>query len=74
VAGAPIRVDDALLDDPAAIDRPGWRDYPTSTSHLVAHVRQRRQEAQEAITAEGSPATPGASDDPRPSPGARDPD
>ena len=74
VAGAPIRVDAALLDDPAAVDRPGWRDYPTSTSHLVAHARQRRRGAQAAITAEGSPATPGPSDEARPSPGARDPD
>jgi bifunctional DNase/RNase len=29
VAGAPIRVDTALLDNPAAVHRPGWQDYPT---------------------------------------------
>jgi RNA polymerase sigma factor (sigma-70 family) len=74
VTGAPIRVDAALLADPEAVDRPGWRDYPTSASRLVADVRRRRQAAQEAITAEGAPATPGPGDDARPCPGARDSD
>jgi bifunctional DNase/RNase len=74
VAGAPIRVDAALLENPAAVDRPAWRDYPTSASRLVADVRRRRQEAQEAITAQGAPATPGPGDDAPPSPGARDSD
>jgi RNA polymerase sigma factor (sigma-70 family) len=73
VAGAPIQVDTALLDNPAAVDRPGWQDYPTSASHLVADMRRRRQEALEAITAQGSPATPGASDDALPAPGDRGP-
>src|SRR4029453_16165197 len=39
VAGAPIRVDAALLENPAAVDRPAWRDYPTSASRLVARRR-----------------------------------
>jgi bifunctional DNase/RNase len=43
VTGAPIRVDQALFDDPAAIERTEWQDYPTGTSDIVGEARQRHE-------------------------------
>jgi RNA polymerase sigma factor (sigma-70 family) len=52
VAGCPILVDAALLDDPRAAGRTGWQPYPTGTAELAAEVRQRNAEALAAILAE----------------------
>lgn len=38
VAGSPLRVDAALLDDPRATDRPQWQTYPVHTGELVAEA------------------------------------
>lgn len=44
VAGAPIRVDASLLDDPAAVGHTEWQEYPTGAGDLVAGVRRRQAE------------------------------
>jgi bifunctional DNase/RNase len=56
LAGAPIRVDAAILEDPQAVDRPAWKNYPRSSADLVAEMRRRQQEAFEKFTAERSSA------------------
>jgi RNA polymerase sigma factor (sigma-70 family) len=43
VTRAPIRVDQALFDDPAAVERTEWQDFSTGTSDIVAEARQRHE-------------------------------
>jgi RNA polymerase sigma factor (sigma-70 family) len=43
VSGAPIRVDQDLFDDPAAVQRTEWQDFPTGTSDIAAEARQHHE-------------------------------
>ncbi len=43
VTGAPIRVDQALFDDPRAVERTEWQDFPIGTSDIVAEARQHHE-------------------------------
>lgn len=45
VAGAPVRVDAAVLADPDATGRTGWRPYPTGAAELAAEARQQHAAA-----------------------------
>ena len=42
LAGVPIRVDAAILDDPAVDSHPEWAEYPARLADLAAEERQRR--------------------------------
>jgi hypothetical protein len=42
LAGVPIRVDAAILDDPVVDSHPEWEEYPARLADLVAEERQRR--------------------------------
>jgi bifunctional DNase/RNase len=42
LAGAPILVDAAILDDPVVDSHPEWEQYPARLADLVAEERQRR--------------------------------
>ena len=42
LAGAPIRVDAAILDDPVVDSHPEWEQYPARRADLVAEERRRR--------------------------------
>jgi RNA polymerase sigma factor (sigma-70 family) len=44
VCSAPIRVDNALLDDPEAIRHTAWENFPTGVQELATEVRQRHEE------------------------------
>jgi RNA polymerase sigma factor (sigma-70 family) len=52
VTGAAIRADSALLDDPGATGRPGWRDLPIRTADLA---RQATELIQQVRTGEACP-------------------
>jgi RNA polymerase sigma factor (sigma-70 family) len=43
VTGAAIRADSALLDDPGATGRPGWRDLPIRTADLARQATEQMQ-------------------------------
>ncbi|SDT19126.1 bifunctional nuclease family protein [Actinopolymorpha singaporensis] len=40
ITGAPIRVDERILADPAATGAGKWRDYPTTGSDLAEEIRR----------------------------------
>ncbi|TDD99921.1 bifunctional nuclease domain-containing protein [Jiangella asiatica] len=40
IVGAPIRVDERILDDPSATGYTAWRDYPTTESDLANEARE----------------------------------
>lgn len=42
LAGAPIRVAAAILDDPVVDSHPEWEEYPARRADLAAEERQRR--------------------------------
>ena len=42
LAGAPILVDAAILDDPVVDSHPEWEQYPARLADLAAEERQRR--------------------------------
>ena len=46
LAGAPIRVDAAILDDPVVDSHPEWVEYPARLADLAAEERQRRADFQ----------------------------
>jgi bifunctional DNase/RNase len=46
LAGAPILVDAAILDDPVVDSHPEWERYPARLADLVAEERQRRADFQ----------------------------
>ena len=46
LAGVPIRVDAAILDDPVVDSHPEWEKYPARLADLVAEERQRRADFQ----------------------------
>jgi uncharacterized protein len=46
LAGMPIRVDSAILDDPVVDSHPEWEQYPARRADLVAEERQRRADFQ----------------------------
>ena len=46
LAGVPIRVDAAILDDPVVDSHPEWEEYPARLADLVAEERQRRADFQ----------------------------
>ncbi len=46
LAGAPILVDAAILDDPVVDSHPEWEQYPARRADLVAEERQRRADFQ----------------------------
>jgi uncharacterized protein len=46
LAGAPIQVDAAILDDPVVDSHPEWEEYPARLADLVAEERQRRADLQ----------------------------
>ena len=46
LAGAPIRVDAAILDDPVVDSHPEWEEYPPRLADLAAEERQRRADFQ----------------------------
>jgi len=46
LAGAPIRVDAAILDDPVVDSHPEWEEYPARLADLAAEERQRRADFQ----------------------------
>jgi bifunctional DNase/RNase len=54
VAEAPIRVDEALLDDPDATRHTAWERYPTRTEELVAEVRERQADLLRVLADERS--------------------
>jgi RNA polymerase sigma factor (sigma-70 family) len=45
VAGAPVRVDAAVLDNPEVDSHLGWEQYPARWQDLAAEERQRRADA-----------------------------
>ena len=46
LAGVPIRVDAAILDDPVVDSHPEWAEYPARLADLAAEERQRRADFQ----------------------------
>ena len=46
LAGVPIRVDAAILDDPVVDSHPEWEEYPARLADLAAEERQRRADFQ----------------------------
>ena len=46
LAGVPIKVDAAILDDPVVDSHPEWEDYPARLADLAAEERQRRADFQ----------------------------
>jgi RNA polymerase sigma factor (sigma-70 family) len=51
VTEAPVRVDAAIIDDPAVTARTEWQAYPTSADGIVAELRRRHQGAQAGLAA-----------------------
>jgi bifunctional DNase/RNase len=49
LAGVPIRVDAAILDDPVVDSHPEWEEYPARLADLVAEERQRRVDFQASL-------------------------
>lgn len=43
VAGAPIRADSGLLDQPGATGRPEWQDYPVGADEVARRAAARQQ-------------------------------
>jgi uncharacterized protein len=60
LAGAPIRVDAAILDDPVVDSHPEWEEYPARLADLAAEERQRRADFQ-AHLAQAQQEKPGSS-------------
>lgn len=52
LAGAPIRVDAAVLDDPVVDSHPEWEEYPARLADLAAEERQRRTDFQARLALE----------------------
>lgn len=52
-ARAPVRVNEDLLNDPAATRRSDWEQFPTNASELVAEFRQRQAGARAYLRGEG---------------------
>jgi bifunctional DNase/RNase len=49
LAGAPILVDAAILDDPVVDSHPEWEQYPARMADLVTEERQRRADFQARV-------------------------
>lgn len=52
LAGVPIRVNAAILDDPVVDSHPEWEEYPTRLADLAAEERQRRTDFQARLAQE----------------------
>jgi bifunctional DNase/RNase len=52
LAGVPIRVDAAILDDPVVDSHPEWAEYPARLADLAAEERQRRADFQARLAQE----------------------
>jgi bifunctional DNase/RNase len=52
LAGVPIRVDVAILDDPVVDSHPEWEGYPARLADLAAEERQRRADFQARLAQE----------------------
>jgi hypothetical protein len=52
LAGAPIWVDAAILDDPVVDSYPSWEQYPARLADLAAEERQRRTDFQARLAQE----------------------
>jgi RNA polymerase sigma factor (sigma-70 family) len=42
VAGAPIKVDSGVINDPECLSHKAWEDFPTGAAELVAEMRERQ--------------------------------
>ena len=51
LAGVPIRVDAAILDDPVVDSHPEWAEYPARLADLAVEERQRRADFQARLSA-----------------------
>jgi bifunctional DNase/RNase len=52
LAGVPIRIDAAILDDPVVDSHPEWAEYPARLADLAAEERQRRADFQARLAQE----------------------
>ena len=52
LAGVPIRVDAAILDDPVVDSHPEWAEYPARLADLAAEERRRRADFQARLAQE----------------------